>query len=245
MRSRVSGSGPVIVLVHGWAASGRIMEGVAADLESAYETHVLDLPGHGALVDGRVDLSLDEITRAVIEYVRDLPSPPIMLGWAMGALIALRVGAEADVRAAICIGTPSGGPDFGGAFEKMASRMARDWPRYVRSSAEAIVGDRVSPEMMEFLRATMLQTPLPQAYRTLMDVAACDPTNWVKQSTYPILFVHGSDDKISPVEVSERLSTTAGDATLRVYSGIGHAPFLEDRAQFLTDLALFLEGLNG
>ena len=244
MRVRVSGAGPTVVLLHGWATSGRIMEGIAAELEASYETHVVDLPGHGALVEGRVDLSLNQIIDPVIAYVRQLPSPPIMLGWAMGAVVLLKVGLHADVRAGVCIGTPSGGPDFGPAFEKMASRMARDWPRYVRSSADAIVGDRVSPEMLQFLRETMHQTPLSLAHRTLVEVAACDPTDWVRQSTYPLLFVHGADDKISPVEVSERLAAVARDATLKVYAGIGHAPFLEERTQFLRDLGLFLEELD-
>lgn len=244
MRVRVSGSGPAVVLIHGWATSGRILEGVAADLEGAYETHVLDLPGHGAPVEGRVDLSLDEIIDPVIGYVGGLSIPPILLGWAMGAMVTLKVAASAPVRAGICIGTPSGGPEFGPTFEKLASRMPRDWPRYVRSSVDAIVGDRVSPEMHQFVRETMLQTPLPLARRTLVEVAAHDPSAWAKASTCPLLFVHGSDDKISPVEVSERLAAAAPDGALKVYQGIGHAPFLEDRDRFLTDLKQFLGDLD-
>lgn len=244
MRVRVGGSGPVILLVHGWATSGRVMEGVAADLEDAYETHVLDLPGHGAPVDGRVDLSLDNIIEPVAEYVGGLPSPPILLGWAMGALVTLKITAGTDVRAGICIGTPSGGPEFGPAFEKMASRMSRDWPRYVRSSVDAIVGDRVSPEMHQFLCEMMHETPLSLARRTLVAVAAIDPTEWAAASDCPLLFVHGSADKISPVDVSRRLASAAPKATLKVYEGAGHAPFLENRAEFLADLNVFLGALD-
>ena len=244
MRVRVSGTGPAIVLIHGWAASGRVLEGVAAHLEDAYETHVVDLPGHGAPVEGRVDLSLDEIAGPVADYVGRLPGPPVVLGWAMGAMITLKIAASADVRAGICVGTPSGGPEFGPTFEKLAARMSRDWPRYVRSSADAIVGDRVSPEMHQFLRETMLQTPLSLARRTLIEVAGHDPTEWVKATKCPLLFVHGSEDKISPLEVSERLAAAATAATLKVYRGIGHAPFLEDRDRFLADVTQFLENLD-
>lgn len=244
MRVRVSGAGPAIVLIHGWAASGRILEGVAAHLEDTYETHVLDLPGHGEPVEGRVDLSLDELASPVAAYVRRLPSPPVLLGWAMGAMITLKIAASTDLRAGICVGTPSGGPEFGPSFEKLAARMTRDWPRYVRSSVDAIVGDRVSPEMHDFLRQTMLQTPLSLARRTLVQVAGHDPTEWVTATKCPLLFVHGSEDKISPLAVSERLSAAATAATLKVYQGIGHAPFLEDRDRFLTDVTSFLENLN-
>lgn len=245
MRVRVSGSGAPVVLIHGWAASGRVLEGLAANLEDdAYETHTLDLPGHGGSIAGRVDLSLDELTGAVIEYVGGLPAPPILIGWAMGALIALKVAASTPLRAGICIGTPSGGAEFGPIFEKMASRMLRDWPRYVRSSVDAIVGDRVSPEMHGFLVETMLQTPLPLARRSLLEVAASDPAGWARATTCPLLFVHGSEDKISPLEISRRLSTLAPQATLKTYEGVGHAPFLEDQARFLADVREFLRCLD-
>lgn len=244
MRVRVSGAGSPIVLIHGWAASGRILEGVAAHLEDSYETHVVDLPGHGGPADGRVDLSLDEVTGPVADYVRSLPSPPVLLGWAMGAMITLKIAASTELRAGICVGTPSGGPEFGPAFQKLAARMSRDWPRYVRSSVDVIVGDRVSPEMHQFLRETMLQTPLSLARRTLVEVAGHDPTEWVKATKCPLLFVHGSEDKISPLAVSERLTAAATAATLKVYEGIGHAPFLEDPERFVADVTVFMENLD-
>lgn len=244
MRVRVSGAGPAVVLIHGWAASGRIMEGVAARLEDTCETHVVDLPGHGGPVEGRVDLSLDEIAGPVAGYVDQMSSPPVLLGWAMGAMITLKIAASGNVRAGICVGTPSGGQEFGPAFEKLAARMTRDWPRYVRSSVDAIVGDRVSPEMYQFLRETMLQTPLSLARRTLVDVAGHDPADWAKAAKCPLLFVHGAEDKISPLEVSERLAAAAPAATLKVYQGAGHAPFLEDMDRFLADVTQFLESLD-
>jgi pimeloyl-ACP methyl ester carboxylesterase len=245
MRVQICGSGPAVVFIHGWAASGRVMQGMAMDLERKYETHVLDLPGHGDAISGRTDFALAELMEPVINYVRDMAKPPALVGWAMGAMISLKVAATAKVCGAICIGTPSGGPEHGPVFEKLAARMSRDWPRYVRSSVDAIVGDRVSPEMHQFMRSVMQQTSPSLARRTLIEVAKHDPTDWARQAECPILYIHGSEDKISPVAVSAALAKASPNGRLKIYDGIGHAPFLESYEAFAADMNAFMETIHG
>jgi len=245
MRVQISGSGPAVVLIHGWAVSGRVMQGMAMDLESKYETHVLDLPGHGDAVAGRTDLALADLMEPVLDYVRAMPTPPALVGWAMGAMISLKVASTVKVRGALCIGTPSGGPEHGPVFEKLAARMSRDWPRYVRSSVDAIVGDRVSPEMHQFMRSIMERTSPSLARRTLIEVAKHNPTEWAQQADCPILYVHGAEDKISPVAVSEGLAKASPQGSLKVYDGIGHAPFLESYEAFSADMKEFMEKIHG
>lgn len=244
MRVQVSGSGPAVVFIHGWASSGRIMQSLAMELEPHHETHVLDLPGHGDGVVGRTDFALADLIDPVIDYVGAMAEPPALVGWAMGAMISLKVAATVPVRGALCIGTPSGGPDHGPVFEKLAARMSRDWPRYVRSSVDAIVGDRVSPEMHQFIQAMMTRTSPLLARRTLIEVAKHDPTDWARQIDSPVLYVHGAEDKISPVAVSETLSTVSPKGQLKVYDGIGHAPFLESHDDFSADMKAFMETIH-
>lgn len=244
MRVRTSGTGPDVVLIHGWSASGRMMEPIAMALDERFTCHVVDLPGHGFGVEGRVDPSLGDLVAAVDDYVAGLANPPVLIGWAMGALIALGVGARRSLRGIVGIGTASGGGELGPAFEKMASRMARDWPRYVRSSVDAIVGDRVSPEMHAFVVETMQQTPPSLARRTLLDVARTDAKLWAADVACPVLYQHGAEDVISPLAVARALEAATPQATLKVYDGIGHAPFLETREPFLADLDHFLGGLD-
>jgi|GEM_PF-3155606 len=245
MRVQISGSGPAVVFIHGWASSGRVMQGMAMELEANHETHVLDLPGHGDAIVGRTDFALADLMQPVIDYVGKMVEPPALVGWAMGAMISLKVASTVPVRGAVCIGTPSGGPDHGPVFEKLAARMSRDWPRYVRSSVDAIVGDRVSPEMHGFMQSVMTNTSPSLARRTLIEVAKHDPTEWARQTDCPILFVHGSEDKISPVAVSEGLSKAAPNGTLKVYEGIGHAPFLECHDDYSADMKGFMETIHG
>jgi pimeloyl-ACP methyl ester carboxylesterase len=241
MKVAVCGSGAPVVFIHGWAANGRVFDTCVAALETTNECHVLDLPGHGTAVEGSWDAGFDTAATAVAEYVSGLNTTPLIVGWAMGGMLALRTAAEVPTGPLVCVGTAAGGPDFQGAFEKMAQRMTRDWPRFVRSSVDVIVGDRVSPEMHRFLVDVMTSTPLPVARRTITELSVHDPASWGREVRVPVLLIHGSEDQISPVAVSERLASAGANATLLVYEGSGHAPHLEDPERFLSDVRAFWE----
>lgn len=244
MKSLITGTGPKIVLIHGWAASARIMTPLAAALDDAYECHCIDLPGHGSAAEGRIDIGLDAMIAKTTDYVRGLDEPVVLIGWAMGALISLAVASQVSVKGAICMGTPSGGAEFGPAFEKMASRLVRDWPRYVRSSVDVIVGDRVSPEMHGHICAIMQGTSPSLARRTLLEVALADPMAHAARVDAPVLVLHGEDDKISPVAIARTLGEALPKAKVTIYSGIGHAPFLEHRDDTIASIKQFLDTLN-
>ncbi|MDI3470572.1 MAG: hypothetical protein OJF62_002635 [Pseudolabrys sp.] len=244
MRALITGSGSKIVLVHGWAASAHLMCTLAAEFDRSFECHCIDLPGHGASVEGRVDVDLDEMVAGTAAYVRGLNEPVVLLGWAMGALISLAVAAQVQVRGLVCIGTPSGGAEFGPAFEKMAGRLVRDWPRYVRSSVDAITGGKVSPEMHEFICSIMRQTPPSLARRTLLEVAQADLASFVEKVEAPTLVLHGEQDKISPVAIAGTLGSKLRNAKVKLYPEVGHAPFLEHRDETVADIRSFLESLH-
>jgi pimeloyl-[acyl-carrier protein] methyl ester esterase len=235
------GSGVPVVFIHGWAANGRVFDTCVAAFETTNECHVLDLPGHGTAAEGNWDAGFDAVADAVKDYVTSLDTPPLIVGWAMGGMLALKTAAEAPTGPLVCVGTASGGPDHQEAFQQMAQRMTRDWPRFVRSSVDVIVGDRVSPEMHAFMVDVMTSTPLPVARRTITELSVHDPVQWLSQVDVPILFVHGSEDRISPVEVSEKLAAEGDTASLLVYEGSGHAPHLEHPERFVSDVRDFWE----
>jgi len=244
MRATITGTGPRLVLVHGWAASARLMGTLAAEFDAAFECHCIDLPGHGSAAEGRIDVGLQEMIAETAAYVRGLGEPVVLLGWAMGALVSLAVASKVPVRGLVCIGTPSGGAEFGPAFEKMAGRLVRDWPRYVRSSVDAITGGNVSPEMHGFICSVMQATSPSLARRSLLEVAQADPVAFAGKVAAPALVLHGEADRISPVAIAATLGAALPHATVKLYPGIGHAPFLESRDETISDIKQFLEKLD-
>lgn len=243
MTAAITGKGPKLVMIHGWASSAETMQGLAAEFDGDFEVHCLDLPGHGRAATGRLDVGLEAMIAGARDYIRGLGEPVIVVGWAMGALVALAVAAEVPLKALVCIGTPSGGAEFGPAFEKMAQRLVRDWPRYVRSSVDVIVGDRVSPEVHAWMCRIMQGTHPSLARRSLLDVAQSQPAAYAARVSAPVLVLHGAEDKISPVAIAETLRASLPSAQVTVYERVGHAPFLEIREQTVADIKAFLDAV--
>ena len=49
-----SGSGPPLVLLHGWAMHGGLLAPLVPALSARYRVAVVDLPGHGYIVVMRI-----------------------------------------------------------------------------------------------------------------------------------------------------------------------------------------------
>lgn len=232
------GRGQDLVLVHGWAASGRVFDSVVTALAEDHRCTVVDLPGHGVAADDW-DVGLEGLVEAVRGETARFDRPPRLIGWAMGALIGLEVAAQVPVRSLVCVGTASGGPDAAAGFTKMAELMVRDWPRFARSSADMIVGEGVSSELHGFLTRMMTDTPLPVARRTILDVAERDARVPAASVDRPVLYIHGSEDRISPLSVGQQLTEITERSELVIHDGVGHAPHLEDPERFLADVRSF------
>src|SRR5277367_5424358 len=96
-----SGTGPPLVMWHGWGLNLRIFDELRAALAAEFEVIAVDLPGHGASewlagMDGEAQLS------ALLETV---PRGAALLGWSLGGQFALRAAwrAPAQIKRLILI----------------------------------------------------------------------------------------------------------------------------------------------
>ena len=83
----VVGSGPPLVLLHGWAMHGGVFAPLVERLRARCTLHVVDLPGHGhgRSRDSAVPLALESCAAAITAVVPRAP----WCGWSLGGLIAL------------------------------------------------------------------------------------------------------------------------------------------------------------
>src|SRR5438552_12437112 len=86
------GSGPDLVLIHGWAMHAGIFAPLTKALATRFRVHRVDLPGHGY---SRVDAaSLDPAPCAAALAAR-VPRA-LWVGWSLGGLIALQAAVMAE-----------------------------------------------------------------------------------------------------------------------------------------------------
>jgi pimeloyl-ACP methyl ester esterase len=86
----ISGRGPPLVLLHGWAMHGGVFAPLVQRLQDAFTLHVVDLPGHGQSRSSTVPLQLDACVDAIARLVPRAP----WCGWSMGGLFALHAAAK-------------------------------------------------------------------------------------------------------------------------------------------------------
>lgn len=91
---RRAGSGPSLLLIHGWGGSSRYWLGAFSLLTDHYDVIAVDLPGCGESPPPTGSASLDRLARSVIALADHLGLAQIaVIGHSLGAAVALLIAA--------------------------------------------------------------------------------------------------------------------------------------------------------
>lgn len=141
--TEVRGSGPAVVLLHGWGLNLRVWDGLAAALEDRFRIVAVDLPGHGRSAWLPERSSLEEQAAQIHETVATITERYSLLGWSLGGQIALRLAAARPAgldRLVLIAATPRlpAAPDWphGAPPERLAQQAAG-----LRADYQRTVGD--------------------------------------------------------------------------------------------------------
>ncbi|HET9482666.1 MAG TPA: alpha/beta fold hydrolase, partial [Xanthomonadales bacterium] len=85
------GSGPDVVLVHGWAMHSGIFAPLVKLLEARCTLHLVDLPGHGRSAEREGPLELGGTAQRLLSV---LPRAT-WIGWSLGGLVCLEAARRA------------------------------------------------------------------------------------------------------------------------------------------------------
>lgn len=233
-----SGTGPHLVLLHGWGADSREW-GVFADLLTEhFRVHAVDLPGHGYSAGIRVgDI------RAVAETVAaKLPSEAVVVGWSMGGMIALQLAlAHPDLcRKLVLISTtPKFCADEG--WTHGASRQNfTAFTEALRNTPEALLARfRAQQRRGDTHERRLRRTPetgpdpAPQPNIEALDTALgilrdTDFREQVGRIQIPTLLIHGAADVVIPLAAARWLAQHLPQARLIELAGCAHQPFLSE-----------------
>ncbi len=89
----------------------------------------------------------------------------------------------------------------------------------------------------------MLTAPLPSTETLLTGLGwlrDIDLRNIVARITCPVLLIHGENDPLMPLAAAHWLAAQLPQATLDVFPGAAHAPFLNDPERFARRIGAFL-----
>jgi len=247
----VTGTGPPLVLLHGWAMHGGVFAPLAERLRDHWTLHVVDLPGHGGSRDSSVLLTLEACADAVAACVPRAP----WCGWSLGGLVALHAAATRPLQVP-ALAMLSASPRFVRAedwrygisaeiFQDFADGLRSDYrgtlERFV--ALEAFGSDHARDELRAlrgelFARGEPAASVLADGLQLLehMDLRSALPGLSV-----PSLWLAGRRDRL----VDPRAMRDAASLTLtgefHVIEQAGHAPFLTHVDAVARHLDAFLQ----
>jgi pimeloyl-[acyl-carrier protein] methyl ester esterase len=235
------GSGPDLVLVHGWGLHGGIWGDLPARLAGHFRVTILDLPGHGRSRTAGEPLSLAVFTDSVAALC---PAPAIWLGWSLGGLIALDAVLRHPQKVArlVLVGTTPKfvqAPDWPHAmpaevFAGFARSLTRDYrATLLRFLSLQVGGNESAHALLKQLRGEMFAHGEPQPEALAAGLAILEQTDLrarLPEIHVPTLVVHGSHDRLAPSAAGEYLGMQLPEARLLRIEGAGHAPFLSHAA---------------
>ena len=245
----VVGSGPPLVLLHGWAMHGGVFAPLRHALAARYTLHVVDLPGHGRSRDSAVPLELDAIADALAAR---LP-PALWCGWSLGGLVALAM-AQRHPAATRGLAMLCASPCFVRAedraegmdaaiFHRFAADLAQDYRMAIdRFLLLETLGSAHAREELRALRDCVFAhgEPSPahlrQGLRLLED---SDLRAALPALAMPSAWIAGRRDRLVAPPAMQRAAAACSGRFVEVASA-GHAPFLthaDDVAAALDALA--------
>ena len=234
--TQTTGTGPDLVMVHGWGLHGGIWDELTHLLATDFRVTCVDLPGHGRS-EWQGEATLDAMTTAVMEAV---PYPAAWLGWSLGGLLASRaallrpdqVNALVLLASTPCFVRKPGWQSamLASLLDTFAEELQADYSRtlnrflslQVRSSADA-------NQTLKLLRERLLAhgEPSTAALQAGLDVLrTADLRAQVAAIECPTLLLMGERDTLVPVNAGRESVLLFPAAQLEVIEGAGHAPFI-------------------
>ena len=246
----IAGSGPDLVLLHGWGLSSSIWQPVRERLAAHYTLHLVDLPGHGR----SRDISFTSLADLEASLAPRIPENAMLCGWSLGGLVALSLAATQPIgRLVLVSSTPSflardGWPDAmkRETLADFADDLARDWrgtlAKFLRLNA---LGGKRSRDAIRSLTAALAGNgdPAPEALARGLDLLRdTDLRADIAAIGMPALVIHGARDMLAPVAAGRWLAARLPAAKLVEFDDAAHLPFLTHADAFAD--ALIAHGRN-
>ena len=248
------GSGPDLVLLHGWGMNSTVWGGFAERLAGSHRLWLIDLPGHGAS-DFADELDLAQWAVACLDAV---PRRAVWVGWSLGAEIAIQAALQAPQRIRALVSV-CGTPRFTQAADWPEAMAPQTLMQFISASREdhlktlerflalQVRSGEQARESLRELKRQLREHPVPNPRALaagLKLLQTVDLREHLPRLVCPVGWLFGERDTLVPAGVAEALSQWLSGARCKIIAGAAHAPFLSHPENTAVALCSLLEGLD-
>lgn len=246
------GSGPDLVLIHGWAMHGGIFAPLTPRLAEHFRVHLVDLPGHGF---SRGDDGICELAPWAERVLAATP-PAIWAGWSLGGLVALQAALARPSQVCGLVALAAS-PCFVNAdgwthgveldvFAQFARGLRQNYREAIeRFLALETLGSANAQAELRDLKALVFargEPDLAVLERGLEMLETADLRAGLAALAMPSLWIAGRRDRLVP-SAAMRWAAAQNAQSGFVEIASGHAPFLSHADEVAQAIANFAEGL--
>lgn len=230
-----SGSGPLLVLVHGLPFQKGMWDALVPHLESVFRVVRLDLPGFGESSSPKGKPSISGYADILAGFLKSQGgAPAILVGHSMGGYAALDLAERFPKLLAgvilVCSRAIADATEQASNRRAMAIRLQSEAPDFVAES--------MLPRMA---RKGNMDLGLQKRIRIAMNPLRADGIAWCQRAiadrpdfsarlggiATPTLVMAGSHDAIVPLEESGIVAANLVNGRLAVIEDAGHMPMIE------------------
>ncbi|MEG2949301.1 MAG: alpha/beta hydrolase [Clostridia bacterium] len=243
-----NGTGPAILLLHGWGCDGSIFSFIESELSQNASTLSLDFPGHGQSDEPPEPWGVSDYAEQVFLLLQELSIPKVkIIAHSFGGRVAIYLAAlhpEAVDQLVITGGA--------GIRKPATKSQQRRQKQFKQMSAILTVLGNIRPlsamvnEWQSALRKQFGSADYNKLdenmRRTFVKVISEDLLPMLSSILAPTLLVWGSDDTETPLWMGEQMEQSIPDAGLVIFEGRSHFAFIEEWQRFTLIVKQFFKG---
>lgn len=240
-----------LLLIHGWGMSSRCWDGVLKPLlRSNLRVITMDHRGCGRSDHDFADFSINAIASDVVALVDALKLDSVVVnGWSLGGAVATQAASLLGDRCKALVLTAGASPIYtqkpdlplGGTADDVAGVVAAmddDRVTFLAGLAHAVCAKPISDAMLAWMGNEFIASAA-RASSTLGELAHIDQRDTLLALDMPVLsYICGQDGFVAP-EISRWVAENHPRAQGVEFPNSGHAPFIEEREEYLRTLIEF------
>jgi pimeloyl-ACP methyl ester carboxylesterase len=238
-RYLVAGSGPPVLVLHGWGASIEAVYPIVTGLSPVATAHALDLPGFGESEAPPRTWDVEDYQAFVAAFMDELAiEAPTIVAHSNGGRVAIRMTATEPDRASRLVLVDSAG---------IRPKRTLRWYRRVGMAKAGKYAARFLGSPGERLRERLVGRAASADYLaagamrpTLVKLVNADLRPFMPSIRVPTLLVWGSEDTDTPLSAAHEMERLIPDAGLAVLEGAGHFSYLDQPARFARIVSHFI-----
>lgn len=236
-----SGSGPTVVLLHGWGDNAQSLSSIQAGLAAHFTILTPDLPGFGGSQSPDQAWGLDDYAQFVAKFLDKLQLTAIhaLVGHSNGGAIAIRGLSKGILTADRLVLLASAGIRNQYKGRHRALRYLAKAGKLVTMPLPVAAKRRLRQQVYRTIGSDMLVAEhLQDSFRK---VVTDDVQADAARIAIPTLLIYGEADEQTPVRFGERFHQLIDGSTLEVLPSVGHFVHLERPQLVLKSVEEFLQ----